>query len=266
MTSLGGPAQVRLVSSKVKRFAKKLPRMIKSSKMEEIEKHSEDEEDFYKNASTYWGNVSATDQGMLGGFQSISPIDIHSSRNFLVPLLSTSGGRVGTGRVLDCGAGIGRISKNLFLPLFDKIDIVELEAKFIEQAKNDFAGLTDGAKLDRCFCSGLQEFTPNLGEYDVIWSQWVLGHLTDTHLVNFFRRCKSGLAPNGLMVVKENVSKRLEFDSLDSSFTRPLSSLKDLIHQSGFRIIKDEKQKQFPKDLFEVRMLALQWGIQLGKL
>ena len=60
------------------------------------------------------------------------------------------------------------------------------------------------------------------------------------------------------MVVKENVSKNLEFDDLDSSYTRPLSLLKDLIHRSGFRIIKEEKQKKFPKDLFEVRMLALQ--------
>ena len=68
----------------------------------------------------------------------------------------------------------------------------------------------------------------------------------------------TGLAPNGTMVVKENVSKSLEFDDLDSSFTRPLSLLKDLIHRSGFRILKDEKQKKFPKDLFEVRMLALQ--------
>lgn len=228
------------------------------SKMEDLISKEEEERDFYKNASKYWAEVPANDQGMLGGFQSISPIDIHSSNNFLRPFLKTFGGRVGAGRVLDCGAGIGRISKHLFLPLFEKIDLVELNGDFVSQAKAEFATLPDGSKLDRCFVSGLQDFVPNPAEYDVIWSQWVLGHLTDDHLVEFFRRCKAGLAPNGLMVVKENVSKSLEFDDLDSSYTRPLPLLKDLIHRSGFRIIKEEKQKKFPKDLFEVRMLALQ--------
>jgi len=227
-------------------------------RMEDLISNEEEERDFYKNAVKYWTEIPANDQGMLGGYQSISPIDIHSSKNFLSPFLKICGGRVGTNRVLDCGAGIGRISKNLFLPLFVKVDMVELNGDFIEQAKTEFAALPDGSKLDRCFVSGLQDFTPNPGEYDVIWSQWVLGHLTDDHLVEFFRRCKAGLAPNGMMVVKENVSKNLEFDDLDSSFTRPLSLLKDLIHRSGFRILKDEKQKKFPKDLFEVRMLALQ--------
>jgi len=230
----------------------------KLQKMEDLISKEEEERDFYKNAVKYWTEIPANDQGMLGGYQSISPIDIHSSKNFLLPFLKSSGGRVGTGRVLDCGAGIGRISKHLFLPLFDKVDMVELNGDFIEQAKKEFAALPEGSKLDRCFVSGLQDFTPNPAEYDVIWSQWVLGHLTDDHLIDFFRRCKEGLAPHGLMVVKENVSKSLEFDDLDSSYTRPLSLLKDLIHRSGFRIIKEEKQKKFPKDLFEVRMLALQ--------
>ena len=94
--------------------------------------------------------------------------------------------------MLDCGAGIGRISKHLFLPLFDRVDLVELNPHFLDQARKEFAALPAGSKLDRCFAAGLQDFTPNPGEYDVIWSQWVLGHLTDDHLVDFFRRCQRG--------------------------------------------------------------------------
>lgn len=41
------------------------------------------------------------------------------------------------------------------------------------------------------FKKGLQKFTPETNVYDVIWVQWVLGHLTDEDLVSFLKRCKS---------------------------------------------------------------------------
>ena len=37
---------------------------------------------------------------------------------------------------LDCGAGIGRVTKNLLLPLFNTVDMVEQNADFLEEAKN----------------------------------------------------------------------------------------------------------------------------------
>lgn len=239
-------------------FSSQSHRVMMSSVDNGHQEELDQEDPFYDNASKYWSSIPATDHGMLGGFANISPIDIHSSKSFLLPLLKLNGGRAGCHRVLDCGAGIGRISKHLFLPVFENIDLVELNQNFLNQAKTEFPTLPDGHKLDRCYCSGLQDFTPGKEEYDVIWCQWVLGHLTDDHLVEFFKRCKTGLSYNGLMIVKENVSRNLEFDDLDSSYTRPLSVLKNLIHRSGFRIVKEEKQKKFPKDLFEVRMLALQ--------
>lgn len=36
---------------------------------------------------------------------------------------------------LDCGAGIGRITGNLLTKFFDKVDLVEQNPKFLEQAK-----------------------------------------------------------------------------------------------------------------------------------
>ena len=47
-----------------------------------------------------------------------------------------------------------------------------------------------GTKTGQLICSGLQDFTPSDGAYDVIWCQWVLGHLTDEDLVAFFKRAK----------------------------------------------------------------------------
>lgn len=33
--------------------------------------------------------------------------------------------KIGNGRVLDCGAGMGRVTKHLLLPRFAKVDMVE---------------------------------------------------------------------------------------------------------------------------------------------
>ena len=37
---------------------------------------------------------------------------------------------------------------------------------------------------------GVQAFDPAPTTYDVVWVQWVIGHLTDADLVAFLRRCK----------------------------------------------------------------------------
>lgn len=177
---------------------------------------------------------------------------------FYLFILQTGKGKANTHRALDCGSGIGRITKRLLLPMFDEVDMVELNQNFLDQSKT-FIG-ENFSRVDKQFCSGLQDFTPEEGHYDVIWSQWVLGHLTEDHLVNFFKRCQKGLAPNGIMVVKENVSgtKDTEFDDLDSSFTRSKESYVQAIKDSGFTILKEEKQKGFPKGLYGVFMFALQ--------
>ncbi|XP_045204798.1 N-terminal Xaa-Pro-Lys N-methyltransferase 1-like [Mercenaria mercenaria] len=215
------------------------------------------EEKFYYDAKEYWSQVPTTVDGMLGGFEKISPTDINGSKAFLRPFLKIGKGKTNTHRALDCGAGIGRITKRLLLPMFDTVDMVELNQKFLDSAKS-FIG-QDVSRVDRFICSGLQDFTPEAGRYDLIWTQWVLGHLTEDHLVAFFKRCKAGLATDGLIVVKENVSgsEKTEFDELDSSFTRCKESYTTAMRKAGLTILKEERQKGFPKGLYSVFMFAL---------
>ena len=168
---------------------------------------------------------------MLGGYEALSPSDALGSLKFLEEFVTGASPRIQHRRVLgtpptamiapcqfgpdsgcaasaiaDCGAGIGRVSREVLLRVFDRGDLVEVNPKFVEQAKrcvgttrartllgllicstlsgeNPFVGgrsrdLTDG-RLERFICSGLQDFTPEAGRYDAIWSQWVLGHLND---------------------------------------------------------------------------------------
>jgi prenyltransferase beta subunit len=59
--------------------------------------------------------------------------------------------------------------------------------------------------------------------------------------------------------VKENLtsSDRVEVDKEDSSVTRPISLLRILLKQAGLRCIKEQKQNNFPRGLYAVKMFAL---------
>ncbi len=159
---------------------------------------------------------------------------------------------------MDCGAGIGRITKLLLTTVFDSVDLLEQDPNFVREAPA-YLGAAKAAQVERFICCGLQSFTPKPKEYDVVWIQWVLGHLTDDDFVAFFKRCRTGLKDNGIIVVKENISfnDEPEFDEKDSSFTRPRETIMQLFEKSGLNLLKEEKQKHFPKELYEVRMFAL---------
>ncbi|KAH9490204.1 N-terminal Xaa-Pro-Lys N-methyltransferase 1-A [Bulinus truncatus] len=212
---------------------------------------------FYSDAKDYWAKVDPTVNGMLGGFAKISPIDINGSKAFLRPFLKIAGGSVVPKYALDCGAGIGRVTKRLLLPIFENVDMVEQDKHFCDNAK-EFIG-SEASRVGSIFCSGLQDFTPEENKYDLIWTQWVLGHLEDNHLIQFFQRCKKGLAEGGVLIAKENVLEdgKKTFDEIDSSYTRTKSELKTCINKAGLNIISEQKQKDFPKDLYPVYMFAL---------
>lgn len=142
------------------------------------------ESNFYKDAVDYWSKIPPTVHGMLGGFDFISDVDIDGSRKFLEALYKQSD-RPGTGIAVDCGAGIGRITKCLLSKYFDTIDLVEQNGSFLEKAKE----FVNSSKLGTTYAVGLQDFVPEK-KYDVVWSQWVLGHLEDVDLIKFLSLCR----------------------------------------------------------------------------
>ncbi|KAL3281047.1 hypothetical protein HHI36_004271 [Cryptolaemus montrouzieri] len=213
--------------------------------------------DFYSNAKDYWSEVPPTIDGMLGGFAFISQRDIKGSR-LLLKQLFHSVKPPDRKFALDCGAGIGRISKHLLLDLFEKVDLVDQNQTFLNQAEK-YIGPGLVHKVGNFYCSGLQDFEPNPGKYDVIWMQWVLGHLTDSDLIKFFESSKKGLKPNGVIIVKENVTShdKVELDEKDSSFTRPLGMLKKLFSLANLECYRQVKQHDFPNSLYSVYMFIL---------
>lgn len=213
---------------------------------------------FYENAQQYWSRIEPTIDGMLGGLSMIDSTDVNGSSRFLNELFKMKPSP-GTSRALDCGAGIGRVTKNLLINYFKTVDLVEQDENFVRKAHDYLStnGQLNG-KIGTIHNVGLQDFTPIDVTYDVIWCQWVLGHLTDVDLTAFLKRCIVGLSKNGCIVIKENFTSTDDFciDAMDSSVTRSLRVTKEILDSADLRIIKICKQDNFIKGLFPVYTIA----------
>jgi protein N-terminal methyltransferase len=191
----------------------------------------------------YWDGVDADVNGMLGGiplakgFSNISKIDLQGSRTFLAKLgVGSKSGRLKLSNTLEGGAGlvpqedsaqtvensnsfhrIGRVTEGLLLNVSEHVDVIEPVARFT-------AELHGKPGIRNIFNSGLAEWQPTDGiQYDLIWTQWCVGYLTDAHLVRYLENCKDALNPDGgFIVIKENLSTDDSdiFDEEDSSVTR----------------------------------------------
>jgi protein N-terminal methyltransferase len=248
-----------------------------------------DKRNWYFNANSYWSRQTSDMQGVMGGLPEIHPADIEGSSSFLERVHQNFPFSHST--ALDCGCGIGRVTKYFLSNIFDKVDLVDQCESYINQAMQDLSSLSKPLKrlksannADQCesfeenkekteenkekteenqdeerfrfIVAGLQEFSPSPGFYDVIWIQWVLSHLTDDDLLAFFDRVAKGLKPGGIVFIKENIKKTgFMVHKDDFSVTRSEKLLKSLICQK-FRILDEQMQTGFPENLFKVKMFA----------
>lgn len=226
---------------------------------------------WYEQSGDYWedeDNCEATVQGMLGGFAKITAIDLQGSKEFLE--------EVGNMRhpdlvfeestVCDCGAGIGRITEGLLLPLkFQSIHLIEGSARLLDVAKVNLKQDNDNTTSITFVNQTLQDYVPDT-QFHVIWIQWVIGYLTDRDCVDFLRRCgKSLIQPNGILCIKDNTSgtdEAFQLDRNDSSITRSLPYLQNLAAQAGLRQIHLKMQSDFPEEIFPVPMIAFEYVVE----
>lgn len=237
----------------------------------ELEREDDEEidtpPDFYIKSAKYWSGVDATVSGMLGGLSRVHRPDITGSKSILArfgPTLREC--------ALDCGAGIGRITKHLLLPHFTTVDMVEMTEKFLD-ASAAYIGQPDAGRVGNRFCCALQDFTPSPGRYDIIWVQWVIGHLTLSATVEFLHRCAAGLRPcapaaastaaapvrRSVIVLKDNVysGAKSDFDEVDSSFMRTHDELLTVFRKAKLRVLLDERQTNMPSYICPVYAFVL---------
>lgn len=219
---------------------------------------------WYSCAKQFWDDESTcslNENGVLGGYAEVSEADIFDSTQFLKYVKENLRPQCGSKVAVDCGAGIGRVTKYLLLPNFEKVDLVEQSVRLLEHVPR-YIGETETERIGTSFCVALQDFQPTQNSYDVIWIQWVLLYLTDIDLVNFLQRCQSALKPHGWICVKENVilDKEQPFvlDKSDLSLTRCDAYYKSIFKQAGLRLLFEQRQMEFPAELFPVKMYALE--------
>jgi len=216
---------------------------------------------WYQGATDYWKTQEATVEGMLGGYGRVTNVDLASSWKFIV---NSSGKKTfknpdHTSRAIDCGAGIGRITKGLLMKICDQVDILEQSEEYVRVAKEELGDKTQGLYL----VQGLQSWNPAVDTpgrlYDIVWIQWVSLYLTDEHFIALLDRCTDALTQEGLVYVKDNVtgSDTFQLDKDDNSICRSDAMYRDVFQRAGWKIVRDEIQQHFPDELYEVRMYAL---------
>ncbi|XP_078163707.1 alpha amino-terminal protein methyltransferase [Carex rostrata] len=220
--------------------------------------------DWYSKGISYWQGVEASVEGVLGGYGCVNDSDVKGSEAFLKTLLPLRFGKEKQHLVaVDCGAGIGRVTKNLLLRHFNEVDLVEPVSHFLEAARENLSSNSimqeeETHKATNFYCVPLQEFSPETGRYDVIWVQWCIGHLPDEDFISFFKRAKVGLKPNGFFIVKENIARGgFVLDKDDQSITRSDAYFRDLFNRCGLFVHSARDQKEMPKELFPVKMYCL---------
>jgi protein N-terminal methyltransferase len=125
--------------------------------------------------------------GVLGGFGHLTPVDVRDSNAFLRELRSDFPG-ICFDSAVDCGAGVGRVTKNLLLQNCRTVTLVEQSPRLLAAAR-DYLGPIDEEKsviyvqqglqvsisiispLLSKYSGSFQEFCPEENSYDLIWIQ-----------------------------------------------------------------------------------------------
>ena len=217
------------------------------------------EDEWYDSVLNHWtSHVSAdTDDGVLGGYGAIDELDAAASLGFASHWGGRKEGGFATGsRALDCGAGIGRVSAGVLAHICENVDLVEVSQPLLDQAEKNLEHIP--CNRVRFIKESLRTFEPECVSYDVIWLQWVLGHLTDRDVLALLIRCRHGLRAGGVVVVKDNNALpkeciagrgRYALDEDNAAVIRSYAHMRSLFRQAGLKLEHVERQTDFPEEL-----------------
>ncbi|CAE7448395.1 Mettl11b [Symbiodinium natans] len=203
---------------------------------------------FYKVNADWWvkgyeGRVSL--EGTMIGDEA-SEEDVLHSQDFLRKALSlacfaSEEGLTQPCSALDCGAGIGRVTKHVLLPaVCGNVTLVDQSLKWLQTAQKYLAHAKDRCHFVHC---RLENFQPS-AKFDIIWIQWTLQYLIDEDAVYLLQHVAAGLTQQGIIVLKENnlsqdsVSFHMDTPGKEGRFdiTRSPKHLSVLVELAGLKV------------------------------
>lgn len=216
---------------------------------------------WYRGCSTWYSeNTEPTIDGMLGGLSYIHPEESAWSVRTLKDLASR--GIIKTSTALDCGGGIGRVSTYVLKPTVDTVDMVEACQSFVDASRKNFAK----AAIRNRFCCRLEDIEMLSRQldgcvYDIVFLQWVIGHLTDGDLLAFLHYAKKLLVRDtGVLILKENIvidDGPFFFDTSDMNVIRTRSMLLSLFEMAKYEVCQELSQSSWPTNLYPIRFYVL---------
>lgn len=210
---------------------------------------------FYSQAKKRWHNAQATLTGIMDGFENVHDIDVANSCDILDDLIKNK--LITPNYVMDCGAGIGRISQHVLNKYFSSIDLLEQDKKFVEFCQENFK---NQPKIKDIYQDSLQNFQFKKS-YDVVWIQWCLEHLTDLDVIAFLQKARKNLKDDGVIVIKGNLMENYEeenyIDIKKGDIIRSFKAFEDIFKKCELKIIATSKIKDWSQDLMPVMSFVL---------
>lgn len=207
-------------------------------------------EAFYRANHDWWedgGYGGANDDEAMIGDEGSSD-DVEHSLKFLHAALERCP-RVKRMHAMDAGAGVGRVTKQVLLKVFDSVHLVEGSDALSKQSRRYLGN----KRAQRCTFAHarLEDFRPMSGAFDLIWLQWTLQYLIDDDVISFLSSCVQSLERHGIVIVKENrpswrgKASRFEFDTPQGpnaryDITRPDAHHAWLFAKAGLDVLLSE--------------------------
>lgn len=236
---------------------------------------------WYQMGADYWRESTPDLEGVLGGQTHVDEMDLSESLVFLRESVIARLG-VGTERCLDCGAGIGRVTKGLLSLVFDRCDLVEQDEDLLSKAVLELSAAPETlSRLGSAVVAGLQDlsFTELLAmptsssnkksvspvssiqsNYDVVWLQWVVGCILDVDYIRLLKDASAHLSPKGCIIVKDNCCRddvAFVYDCVDASIARSPAYHDAIFEMAGLQVVAAALQTSWDKELMPVRMWCL---------
>ena len=220
----------------------------------------------YLKIKKHWSNTSPTISGILNGYSESNKPDIEFS-NKILDYIQNNNLLNKFNLALDCACGIGRVTDNVLINYFKRIDMFEREKNFINYLNKKYKN----NKKINVFTNSLQNFGNNKNiinnKYNCIWIQWCLENLSKNDINKFLKKCEKILDNKGIIIIKENCIINIKnnnnnnnknlFAEEDFSELRSLNFYLNIIKKNKFKIIKYGINENWPKKLIPLYYFIL---------